>query len=296
MDTKTTTVGVIIGRFQLHRLHSEHIKLIEFVLDRHSKVILFLGVSDAIGTRKNPLDFMTRKLMLEETFGSKLVILPLKDRHNDVLWSSGLDASIRDVFPSDSVTLYGSKDSFIPYYHGRFTTQELQPDSYVNATDIREACSKEVLSSEQFRAGAIYNVYSSYPTMYSTVDAAIVKEGEVLLGQKPGETQWRFLGGFVDVSDSSDEHAVRREVHEESGLEVGDVKFICSQKINDWRYKGMSDRGIMTHFYECKYVFGGPQPSDDICALKWFPISQETLSEVLPGHQGLFKALLALQV
>lgn len=294
MDIKKSTIGVIIGRFQLHELHEAHRAMIEYVIQRHEKVLLFLGITDAIGTRKDPLDFLTRKLMIESIYGSDLVIMPLKDQISNELWSEKLDEKIREVFPLGSVLLYGSRDSFIPFYSGKFECIELEPEKYVNATDIRKMCSERVISSPDFRAGVIYGIYNMYPTMYSTIDAAIInyETNEVLLGQKIGETKWRFVGGFVDVADESEEHAVRREVMEETGLEVGDIKFICSQKINDWRYKGMKDKGVMTHFYACKYIFGGPQPSDDICALKWFQLNSVFVDQIIDGHKSLFLKLL----
>ena len=80
MDIKTSQHGVVIGRFQTPELHSEHIKLIQYVLDRHEKVILFLGVSPTLANKKHPMDFITRKYMIEEQFGiSKLIIMPLSD-------------------------------------------------------------------------------------------------------------------------------------------------------------------------------------------------------------------------
>ena len=57
---KNYDCGVIIGRFQTSDLHSEHIKLIKYVLNRHQKVIILLGISPVLGTRRNPLDFQTR--------------------------------------------------------------------------------------------------------------------------------------------------------------------------------------------------------------------------------------------
>lgn len=163
MDQERSQVGVIIGRFQLPQLHTEHKKLIQYVLDRHKKVILFLGVPLKLGTKRNPLDFTSRKYMVEEEFGNKLVILPLSDNPSDEEWSKQLDLKVREVFPQESVTLYGSKDSFIPYYHGEFKCESLVPDNYVSATDIREQCSKEILSSMGFRAGIIYAVYNYNP-------------------------------------------------------------------------------------------------------------------------------------
>ena len=255
MDIKTTQHGVIIGRFQTSELHSEHIKLIQYVLDRHEKVILFLGVSPTLANKKHPMDFITRKYMIEEQFGiSKLTIMPLSDNKSNEIWSKQLDSKIKEVFPLGSVTIYGSRDSFIPYYFGVNKTLELQPDVFVSATDIREVASKKVISSSEFRAGIIYSVYNQFPVVYSTVDVAIIKNDEILLGQKLGETQWRFIGGFVDTTDESDEAAAKRETLEETSLEVADLEYICSMQVEDWRYRSIKDRSIMTRFFKAKYI------------------------------------------
>ena len=292
MDIKTTQHGVIIGRFQTPELHSEHIKLIQYVLDRHEKVILFLGVSPTLANKKHPMDFITRKYMIEEQFGiSKLTIMPLSDNKSNEIWSKQLDSKIKEVFPLGSVTIYGSRDSFIPYYSGVNKTLELQPDVFVSATDIREVASKKVISSSEFRAGIIYSVYNQFPVVYSTVDIAIIKDDEILLGQKLGETEWRFIGGFVDTTDESDEAAAKRETLEETGLEVADLEYVCSMQVEDWRYRGIKDRSIMTRFFKAKYIFGCPTPQDDINALKWFKLTPELKNILVEEHKKLFKKL-----
>ena len=293
MDIKTTQHGVIIGRFQTPELHSEHIKLIQYVLDRHEKVILFLGVSPTLANKKHPMDFITRKYMIEEQFGiSKLTIMPLSDNKSNEIWSKQLDSKIKEVFPLGSVTIYGSRDSFIPYYFGVNKTLELQPDVFVSATDIREVASKKVISSSEFRAGIIYSVYNQFPIVYSTVDVAIIKNDEILLGQKLGETQWRFIGGFVDTTDQSDEAAAKRETLEETSLEVADLEYVCSMQVEDWRYRGIKDRSIMTRFFKAKYIFGCPTPQDDINALKWFKLTPELENMLVEEHKKLFKKLI----
>ena len=292
MDIKTTQHGVIIGRFQTPELHSEHIKLIQYVLDRHEKVILFLGVSPTLANKKHPMDFITRKYMIEEQFGiSKLTIMPLSDNKSDEIWSKQLDSKIKEIFPLGSVTIYGSRDSFIPYYKGVNKTLELQPDIFVSATDIRELASKKVIASPEFRAGIIYSVYNQFPIVYSTVDIAIIKDDEILLGQKLNETEWRFIGGFVDVTDESDEAAAKRETLEETGLEVADLEYICSMPVNDWRYRRIKDRSIMTRFFKAKYIFGCPTPQDDINALKWFKLTPELENILVEEHKKLFKKI-----
>lgn len=287
MKEKMNEVGVIIGRFQVHNLHNEHLKLIKTVFNNHEKVIIFLGTTTAINTKRNPLDFITRKLMLEKECNA--IILPLPDNKSDIVWSKSIDTRIAEVFPSKKATLYGSRDSFIPYYKGKHETCELEPDSYISATDIRESISKKTLESSDFRAGIIYSVYSQYPIMFSTVDVIIIKEGQILLGRKKDEDQWRFIGGFVDPTDDSDLAACKRETREETGLELDDFKFICSKKVLDWRYKGVKDRSIMTHFYEAKYIFGSPQPADDIEELKWFDFQPKLSNILVEEHVNLFE-------
>jgi len=61
-------VGIIIGRFQVHQLTQAHKELIQFVIDRHTKVVIFLGLSPLLVTRNNPLDFESRKQMILKEF------------------------------------------------------------------------------------------------------------------------------------------------------------------------------------------------------------------------------------
>lgn len=291
MQEKQTDIGVVIGRFQLHELHEAHTELIKHVLALHDKVIIFLGTSSATGTQRHPLDFITRKYMLEEVF-QNLVILPLPDNKSDEVWSNQIHTKVREVFPSGSVTLYGSRDSFIPHYKGTWKCTELEPTSYVNATDIRKKLSKKVLQSPDFRAGIIYSVYNQYPITHPTVDLLIKKDDQILLGRKPTQKEFRFVGGFVDPTDETEIQSCKREGMEETGLELDNFKFICSRKVEDWRYRGIKERGIMTHFYECEVIFGCPTPQDDIEELKWFSFDdlKENYSKILVGeHIKLFE-------
>ena len=291
MTEKQTEIGVVIGRFQIHTLHDAHIELIQHVLLFHSKVIIFLGTTPASGTQRNPLDFITRKYMLESIF-TNLVILPLPDNKSDEVWTNQIHTKVREVFPIGTVTLYGSRDSFIPYYKGGWKCTELEPSSYINATDIRSKIGKEVLQSEDFRAGIIYSVINQYPMTHPTVDILIKKGDKVLLGRKPTQTEFRFIGGFVDPTDENEIQSCKREGMEETGLELDNFKFICSRKIEDWRYKGIKERSIMTHFYECEVIFGTPVPQDDIEELKWFSLEElkETYKLILvEEHIKLFE-------
>lgn len=57
MDINNFSIGVFVGRLQIHELHEGHHYAIKQVVDNHKKTIIFLGVPKFIGTKKNPLDF-----------------------------------------------------------------------------------------------------------------------------------------------------------------------------------------------------------------------------------------------
>ncbi len=292
-------IGVIIGRFQVHDLHEAHKDLINTVVSNHKKVILFLGVSPVIGTTKDPLDFASRKLMIQEYY-PEINIVPLPDRRSDVTWSSMIDTRIREIFPIGSAILYGGRDSFLPYYYGHFPTSELEQNVYVSGTEIRKQVSEEIKSSHLWRAGAIYQAYNQYPVSYQTVDIACLGSNghRILLCKKPNEDRFRFVGGFVDPNDSSLENAARREFMEETGGngEISDLKYIGSFRVEDWRYKKGRDK-IMTALFIGEMIFGTITPSDDISELRWFGISEFKADgfiedNIVPEHIPLAKKVL----
>lgn len=291
---KQYDIGVIIGRFQVHELHDAHKEMVNEVLRRHNKVILFLGVSPTLCTQRNPLDFLSRKVMFEEEYGNQIsVILPLHDKKSDNVWSNQVDTKIREVFSLGSVVLYGSRDSFIPHYKGKFDVNELVPSSLVSATDIRKAVSKKVDRSKEFRAGVIYACYNSFPIVHPVIDVAILNDDEtqVLLGRKKDEVEFRFIGGFADVTDENFEQTVRREAYEETGLDVGDIRYVSSMKVRDWRYRSTTDRSIMTNFFKAKRISGHAQGADDIAEVKWFDIETLKVTDLVGEHGDLLEKL-----
>jgi len=51
--------------------------------------------------------------------------------------NTSIDNLLKGVFPNEHFCLYGSRDSFIPYYAGRFETVELPEHGDYNATELR---------------------------------------------------------------------------------------------------------------------------------------------------------------
>ena len=161
-EAPLTDAAVIVGRFQVHELHDAHIDLIQSVCNMHEKVIIFLGLSPARVTRNNPLDFEMRKQMLLEKFPN-VIVLYIKDVKEDESWSKQLDEQIKDVVGLGTATLYGSRDSFINHYTGKYQTEELESDVYISGTEIRNSISKKVKNTPEFRAGVIWAAYNQYP-------------------------------------------------------------------------------------------------------------------------------------
>jgi len=296
-DRPDADVGVVVARFQTHELHPGHKDVIFTALNNHALVIVFLGVSPTRGTINNPLDFQARKQMILEEYPD-LTVLYIKDQPCDLAWGKNLDDQIDDMIgPNSKALLYGSRDSFIAHYHGKWPTVALKQDKFISASEVRKKISQTVLPSKEFRAGVIWATHNRYATFFPTVDVAIWNEArtEILLARKPGEKKMRFPGGFAQPSHKMHDEFVYeanaiREVAEETGVEVGDMRYLGSAMIDDWRYRAERDK-IGTLFFDCKYVFGVPTPKDDVCELRWVPVGMDTWKLMMEEHQVLFNIL-----
>ena len=291
------TVGVIIARFQSPYLHNGHKTLVDTVTRNHNKTVIVLGVSPVKGSRKNPLDFHTREKMIKQAY-PELVVLPLPDHPLDTRWSQNLDTMLNSTFPGTGFKLYGSRDSFIPYYSGKLETVELPETGSHSSTLIREQISDIVLNSEEFRTGVIYAHANTYVKVYPTVDIAVFRNNktEMLLGKKEIDNKWRLLGGFSDPTDDSYEETAKRELEEECGPVVTtDMHYEKSFRVNDWRYRREADK-IITSMFSTDYISGDAQGRDDIGEVKWFTLSEVaeliTRNETAEEHEPQLKFLL----
>ena len=103
-----------------------------------------------------------------------------------------------------------------------------------------------------------------YPSLAPAVIVRVEKEGKILLAQHVQRIPdlWTCLAGYVEVGESL-EDCVHREVREEAGIEVDDVRYAGSQH---WPYPNQ----LMLAF-KARWTSGElrPQP-EEISAARWF--------------------------
>lgn len=86
MTNKQNAIGVIVGRFQVHKLTEGHKEILDFVLSQnHYMNILVLGnpPRDVRCTKNNPLPYVSRKRMIEEEYPGKFEICYKTDVMSD---------------------------------------------------------------------------------------------------------------------------------------------------------------------------------------------------------------------
>lgn len=285
-------VAVIVGRYQTYVLHPEQIRMIDEVVKRHPYTILVIGNSLMRGTIANPLDFRARKTMIQEKF-PKLTILYINDIPKDnLMWSTNLDNLIKDnTKMKETVAIYGSKETFIKMYVGKYQTFEFEASSYIGVDELRRQASTNYSPNENYRAGVVAAQANRFPTSYQTVDVAIVDDkGRLLMGRKPNEIKWRFIGGFSDPNSPSLEADARREAQEETGVAVDGLTYLGSLKINDSRYMFEVDC-IKTAFFVAKYIYGRPQGNDDIAEVRWLDLKTLNKADIGEFHHVLVDML-----
>lgn len=126
------------------------------------------------------------------------------------------------------------------------------------------------------------------------VSAIIEKNGQYLFGRKPKDMGpypncWLLVGGKAYPEKECLEESVRREVKEETNLEIKNLLPVFFDE--DHRIR----KGEMTHLifltYLCKYKSGVEKPGDDIETIKWVKKSEIKNLEVSPPSVKLFRHL-----
>lgn len=295
-------IGVLVCRMQVPELHPVHRKLIDTVCKNHKKVIIFLGVPVVEQTKRNPLDFASRKAMIQKNY-PEIAIIPIRDQRENDTWSHMLDNKMAEPFGNRKFLLYGGRDSFIPYYRGKHQTVELVGnDIDTSGSSIRDEVSREVVDSTDFRKGVIYANYGRYPVIMPCADIVVFdpSNNKILLGRKPNENQFRFIGGHVEVTDDSYEAAAVKELGEEApGITIceaaSELEYVCSGRIKDWRHSKETSEIFSTLFLATK-MSGMARAADDIEEVKWYQLEElmdyeDYSKKIVPEHVEFFGKL-----
>lgn len=127
---------------------------------------------------------------------------------------------------------------------------------------------------------------SHFPRTDPVVIMLITKGNSVLVGRSPGWPQgmYSLLAGFVEPGETL-EAAVRREVFEEAGVEVGDVGYLASQP---WPFPASLMFGCWGHATSTKITIDPAEIEDArwISREEMMTISQGHHPEVLPARKG----------
>jgi ADP-ribose pyrophosphatase YjhB (NUDIX family) len=105
--------------------------------------------------------------------------------------------------------------------------------------------------------------------------------GRVLLGRRawePDKGLWDLPGGFVDEGEHPLD-ALRRELREETGLEVEPQEFL-GVWMDRYGYDS-SATSTLNLYWTARVVAGEEQPADDVVELRWFEPDE------LPGRDEL---------
>lgn len=115
-------------------------------------------------------------------------------------------------------------------------------------------------------------------------DMILVVEGKVLLikrGREPFQGQWAIPGGRID-DDETAEQCLRREMKEETGLDVEPIRLT-----GIYSDPGRDPRKVIAAAYLVRRVGGELRAGDDAAEAAWFPL--DDLPQLAADHKEILK-------
>ena len=123
------------------------------------------------------------------------------------------------------------------------------------------------------------------------VGALIFRRGRILMaqrGKEPLKGWWSLPGGALETGESLD-HAVRREVLEETSLVVEPLRVfeIFERIMKD------ADGQVEYHYvlidYVCRVIGGEPCAGDDVCRVEWMRPEELKGLQITEGTLGVIE-------
>jgi NADH pyrophosphatase NudC (nudix superfamily) len=127
--------------------------------------------------------------------------------------------------------------------------------------------------------------FADYRNPKPCVEALVEQDGRLLLGRRgiePSKGMWDILGGFMHAGESVEE-ALRREVHEESGLHVRMGRFLGSFPGS---YGGLQE-AIIVLCFTARPEGGSLTPATDVAELCWFAPEDLPRDMAFPHQRGV---------
>ena len=128
-----------------------------------------------------------------------------------------------------------------------------------------------------------------YPRPAVTADCVVITrddEPKVLLiqrGNEPFKGQWAFPGGFMNMDETTEQCAIR-ELEEETGLKVTEIKQIGAYSKVDRDPRG---RTITVAYLALIDKIEAVRGLDDAAKAQWFPIS--ALPKLAFDHEEIMR-------
>ena len=146
---------------------------------------------------------------------------------------------------------------------------------------------REELQREETRVECPACGFVAYASSKATAGALVEDGSRVLLARRahaPFEGHWDIPGGFLEEGEHPLD-GLRRELHEETGLDVEPVEFL-----GIWmdHYGGDSTaEATLNLYWTARATAGDAAPADDVSELRWFeadelPPTEELAFENVP--------------
>lgn len=111
-----------------------------------------------------------------------------------------------------------------------------------------------------------------------TTDTIVINNNKILLGRRgtlngkpiPESGKWALLGGFMD-RDENLEQAAKREVMEESGWEIKNLKLL---RIADIPNRPAEDRQNISFVFIAEAVEQTGKSDEEVSELEWFDLEK----------------------
>ena len=132
---KEKMTAVIIGRFQVPKLHPGHLYIIGESLQLFDKVVILLGTTTTKDER-NPYGMFQRTEMIRKVFPHVQIDVVI-DNQSDERWSIDIDTIVGTLKVGDPILVH-SRDSFKDHYSGVYPLHELPELPGYSGTELRK--------------------------------------------------------------------------------------------------------------------------------------------------------------